>query len=253
MKKNRIQIAENKSFAAITEIFHSLMELLRNKYLYYGLLTLAAGAALNLASQTYLHNYMSEGKTLPMLSDLILDNIPYMEVSLIYDLFCLFPIFLVMIYTIHKKEYDRLPFFFVLSGIFYIIRGAFIVLTPFGNPPMFTGSDALFNGFSKYELGVYPSGHTGNVFLMYLLVKDKFYKKLILACAVIVIAALFLSRGHYSIDILSGLVFSYAIRSYGEKHLMKFAGGSVKKHKEVTLLGHPVVLRSQKEKHREIV
>jgi hypothetical protein len=88
---------------------------------------------------------------------------------------------------------------------------------------------------------------------MYLLVKDKFYKKLILACAVIVIAALFLSRGHYSIDILSGLVFSYAIRSYGEKHLMKFAGGSVKKHKEVTLLGHPVVLRSQKEKHREIV
>ena len=177
---------------------------------------------MNFASETYLHNYMSEGKTLPMLSDMILDNLPFYNVTLIYDIFCLVPVGLMLIYIVHKKEYNRLPMFLILIGIFYIVRGIFIVLTPFGNPPMFNGSDPIFKGFSKYELGVYPSGHAGNVFLLYLLVKDKSYKWLIFICLFIVIISLFLARGHYSIDVLSGLFFSYAIKAFGEKHLAMF-------------------------------
>ncbi len=219
---NRKSKKQNLLPAQISEALHSVKKVVKSKYLYIGILAIAAGAGLNFASETYLHNYMSEGKTLPMLSDLILDNLPYLNVSIIYDIFCLVPIVLVFIYFIHKKDYNRIPLFFVLVGIFYIVRGVFIVLTPFGNPPMFTGSDPIFKGFSKYELGVYPSGHAGNVFLLYLLVKDKSYKWLIFICLIIVIVALFLARGHYSIDVLSGLFFSYAIRSFGEKHLSMF-------------------------------
>ena len=207
---------------------HCLIPVIKSKYLYIGILSILAGAAMNFASETYLHNYMSEGKTLPMLSDLILDNLPFYNVSLIYDIFCLVPLVLVLVYFVQKKDYDRIPLFLVMSGIFYIIRAIFIVLTPFGNPPMFNGSDPLFHGFSNFELGVYPSGHTGNVFLMYLLVKDRGYKSLILICLAIVVIALFLARGHYSIDILSGLFFSYAIREFGEKHLAMFDLGSRK-------------------------
>lgn len=207
---------------------HCLLPVIKSKYLYIGILSVIAGAAMNFASETYLHNYMSEGKTLPMLSDLILDNLPFYNVSLIYDIFCLVPLVLVLSYFVQKKDYDRIPLFLVMSGIFYIIRAIFIVLTPFGNPPMFNGSDPLFHGFSNFELGVYPSGHTGNVFLMYLLVKDKGYKFLILICLAVVVVALFLARGHYSIDILSGLFFSYAIREFGEKHLAMFDLGSRK-------------------------
>jgi membrane-associated phospholipid phosphatase len=128
----------------------------------------------------------------------------------------------VLIYVVHKKDYNRIPFIIMMSALFYIVRGIFIVLTPFGNPPMFSGSDPLFNGFSKYDLGVYPSGHAGNVFLMFLLVKDRVYKWIILTCLVIVIITLFLAHGHYSIDIFSGLFFAYAIRAFGEKHLPVF-------------------------------
>lgn len=226
MRNFKNQSEEKNAFILISESFHSLIHVLKNRYFYIGLASIFAGAGLNLASQTYLHNYMSEGKTLPMLSDLILDHLPYLDVSLIYDLFCLFPILIVLVYIVHKQDYDRIPFFFVLSGIFFIVRGAFIVLTPFGNPPMFSGSDTLFNGFSKYELGVYPSGHTGNVFLMFLLVNNRFYKRLIMICLIIVITALFLAHGHYSIDILSGILFAYAIRSFGERHLMMFNLGN---------------------------
>jgi PAP2 superfamily C-terminal len=225
------QITKEKSslIRYLSGMLHSILPVIKSKYFYFGVLSVIAGAGLNFASETYLHNYMSEGKTLPMLSDLVLDNLPYYNVSLIYDISCLVPILLVLIYIVHKKDYDRIPMFLLLTGIFYIVRGVFIVLTPFGNPPMFSGSDTLFNGFSKYELGVYPSGHAGNVFLMMLLVRDKSYKWLIFICLVIVIVALFLARGHYSIDILSGLFFSYAIKAFGEKHFSMFDLGKRKK------------------------
>ena len=223
---NHINKGKNRLFSYTSEMLHSIIPVIKSKYFYIGILAIIAGAGLNFASENYLHNYMSEGKTLPMLSDLILDHLPFYNVSLIYDVFCLFPILIVLIYFVHKKDYNRIPFFLLMTGIFYIVRGIFIVLTPFGNPPMFNGSDPLFHGFSNFELGVYPSGHAGNVFLLFLLVKDKSYKLLIFTCLVVVVAALFLARGHYSIDILSGLFFSYAIKAFGEKHLAMFYLGT---------------------------
>ena len=212
----------------ISETAHQLFLLLKSRYFYLGLLAIFSGLELNVASQTYLHNYISEGKTLPMLSDLILDNLPVINVSLIYDIVALLPIILTIVYVFHKKAYSRIPFFLLMVGIFYIVRGVFIVLTPFGNPPMFNGSDPLFHGFANYELGVYPSGHAGAVFLLYLLVKNKTYKWIIAICLIVVILALFLAHGHYSIDILSGIFFSYAINAYGEKHFYMFDLDKVK-------------------------
>ena len=217
---------DNKSVSFPFRFLESLPLVLRTRYLYISLICFFAGAALNIASQTYLHNYLSEGKTLPMLSDLILDNLPVMNVALYYDIFALIPIIVVLIYIVHKKDYNRIPFIILMSALFYIVRGVFIVLTPFGNPPMFSGSDPLFNGFAKYDLGVYPSGHAGNVFLMFLLVKDRGYKWIILICLILVMITLFLAHGHYSIDILSGLFFSYAIKAFGEKHLQMFDLGN---------------------------
>lgn len=234
---NRINKEKNSLLTYTSEMLQSIIPVIKSKYFYFGILAVIAGAGLNFASETYLHNYMSEGKTLPMLSDFILDHLPFYNVSLIYDISCLIPILLVLIYIVHKKDYNRIPLFLLLTGFFYIVRGIFIVLTPFGNPPMFNGSDPLFHGFSNFELGVYPSGHAGNVFLMFLLVKDKSYKWLILICLAIVITALFLARGHYSIDILSGLFFAYAIRAFGEKHFVMFDLGNRKESERLKVAG----------------
>ncbi len=204
-----------------------LIPLLKNRYFYFSFIALIAGIGLNNASQAYLHDYISKGKSLPILSDFILDKLPFMNVSIIYDIFGIISISLAVIYIVHKKDYNRTPFILLMIGIFYIVRGIFIVLTPFGNPPMFNGSYPLFHGFANYELGVYPSGHAGNVFLILLLVKDKVYKWLIGISLLIVIITLFLAHSHYSIDILSGLFFAYAIRSFGQKHFLMFEiGGS---------------------------
>ncbi|MCU0456477.1 MAG: sphingomyelin synthase family protein [Bacteroidales bacterium] len=212
-------------------IFSSLVPLLKSRYTWIGLLSIIAGAGLNFASQAYLHNYMIEGKTLPMLSDMILDNVPVIDLSLVYDIFCLVVLAAVITYVIHRDQFNRVPYIMFLCGIFFIIRGIFIVLTPFGNPPEFNGSDPLFNGFSKYELGVYPSGHVGNSFLMLLLVYDKVYRYILWFCLAVIIITLIFSHGHYSIDILSGFFFAYAIKAFGDKYLTMFI---LPENKEVT-------------------
>jgi membrane-associated phospholipid phosphatase len=230
---DQVTTGRKRPLEFIAEIIKSLLDVLKSKYFYIGLLTLGAGAALNLASQTYLHYSVNEGKTLPMLSDLILDNLPVLNVSIFYDLFCLVIFATVAVYIIHRDDYKRIPFILLLCGIFFILRGIFIVLTPFGNPPEFNGSDPLFNGFSRFELGVYPSGHVGNSFLLLLLVNDKGYRKIMALWLAVIIISLFFAHGHYSIDILSGFLFAYAIKSYGDKHLTIFDLGT---HKADTII-----------------
>ena len=213
---------KRKVISSLSEIFNSFIPILSSWYFYVGLISLIAGMELNFVSQSYLNNYVNEGRSLPGLSDLILDNLPFYDVSLLYDLFSIISVIVVVIYIVHKKDYKSIPFFLLMCGIISIVRGIFIVLTPLGNPPLFTGSNTLFNGFSKYELGVYPSGHVGNAFLLFLMVKNRWYKCIILFCLLIIIISLFLAHAHYSIDILSGLFFAYALNSFGERHLKIF-------------------------------
>ena len=225
---DQIKTEKRKFGFFISEIGTSLLLLLKSKYFYIGIVSAIFGACLNFASQTYLHHYISEGKTLPMLSDLILDNVPVIDLSLVYDIFSLVVFAVVVIYLVHKKDLNRLPYILLLCGIFYIIRGIFIVLTPFGNPPEFQGSDPLFNGFSIYELGVYPSGHVGESFLLLLLVNNKVYKYILSFCLAVIIITLIIAHSHYSIDILSGFFFAYAIKAFGDKYLKAFELGKVK-------------------------
>jgi membrane-associated phospholipid phosphatase len=212
----------SKLIPSVSGIINSVIPIFRSWYFYLGLLSLIAGIELNFVSQTYLNNYINEGKSLPMLSDLILDNLSLYDVSFLYDLFSFISVIVVLIYIVHKKEYKSIPFFLLMCGILEIVRGIFIILTPLGNPPMFIGSNTLFNGFSKYELGVYPSGHVGSAFLFFLMVKNRWYKCIILFCLIIIIISLLLAHAHYSIDILSGFFFAYAIYSFGTKHLKMF-------------------------------
>lgn len=197
-----------------------IIKLLKNKLLYLGLIMLLTGIQLNFISQSYLHQSMLEGQNMPALSDLILDNLPYWDIDFIGDIFSLFSIIIFAVYIIHKKQIDRVPYFLVLIGIFQILRAAFIVLTPIGNHELFDGTEGLFGGFSNIELGVYPSGHLGAAYLYFILTRNPTYKRILLLSALIIMISLLLSRSHYSIDLLSGMIFAYAIKCFGDQKLL---------------------------------
>lgn len=216
------EIRRNIVVLKLSEIAREFLKLLKNKFFYIGAVVLIIGIELNFYSQEYLLNYMPNGKTLPVLSDLILDNIPLWDIDYLYDIFSIFSLIVLIIFVIHKRKYNSIPYFLLLSGIFQIVRGFFIVLTPFGNPMGFDGTDGPFSGFTDIELGVYPSGHVGTAYLYFLLVKAKPYRYILLFSVLVIIIALFLSRGHYTIDILSGIFFAYAIKCYGDRHLLQY-------------------------------
>ncbi len=197
----------------------SILSLVKNKYFYLSIIVLGTGVYLNMLAQEYLHYYMIDGQTLPVLSDLILDNIPYLDIDYLYDIFSVVGLIVFISYVIHYSQYDKVPYFLILAGIFNMVRAIFIVLTPFGNPPMFDGTESIFNGFSNYEIGVYPSGHTGVSYLYFLMARKMSYRIVLLMSFMVIVVSLFLSRGHYSIDILSGIFFAYAIKAFGDRHI----------------------------------
>lgn len=200
---------------SLTEI----KKLLKNKYLYLSIIVFLMGVSLNFLSQTYLHYYINvEKANLPVLSDLILDNIPYQNLAYFYDIFALLSVMFFIVFIIKRKQYKKIPYYLFVFGLFFSLRSIFVILTPLGNPPSFKGENHFLKGFSKYSLGTYPSGHTGGTFLQCLFAKG-FFRILIFFICLGIVVCLFFSRGHYSIDILSGVLFSYALYCFGEKHL----------------------------------
>jgi hypothetical protein len=200
-------------------VWQGAVLLLRNWRFYVAAAVLLAGIHLNFMSQSYLHAYIShDGRSFPELSDMVLDNIPMLDVDYLSDLASLLASLVFAGFVIHRQRYRDVSLYLVLCGAFHLVRGVFIVLTPFGNPPGFDGTDGLFNGFSKYELGVYPSGHTGIAWMYFVLATDRRYRIVLFGCLVVIVIALFLSRSHYSIDVLSGIFFAYAIKAYGTKY-----------------------------------
>ncbi len=107
------------------------------------------------------------------------------------------------------------PFYLVVFGIWQYLRAAFIILTPLGDP---TEERSGLFASAPYHYGFYPSGHTSNTLFAYLFCNGTIART-ILAILFILMAALIFGHAHYSIDIFSGVIFSYAIVKYSEKQL----------------------------------
>jgi membrane-associated phospholipid phosphatase len=176
------------------------------------------GIYLNQVSSVWLRDHF-EGK-LPVLNDVILDNLPYYRIQWLYDLIPMIAIILFCIYT-YRFEIEKTPYFLLIFGISQIMRAIFICLTPFGSPSYGMDPLKLLDTIS-FRYGLYPSGHTGTVFLAFLLAKKKKYKVFFLALSLLVVTTLLLARGHYSIDIFSALIFAYALYSLGKNRFEKF-------------------------------
>ncbi len=190
-------------------------EFLKHKQFYVGLFIFIVSIVLNILDSWYLLG-VYPGQ-LPVVYDLILNNIPYYNVAYLYDLFLILTVILFAVFIFHKKDENKIGYYLFLFGAYYIIRSFFLILTPLSNPA--GNYNQIFNGWF-FSIGVYPSGHVGTCFLILLLTKGV-YRYLIFLLFLGVLISLFLSRGHYSIDILSGVIFSFAVFAFGQKYMKK--------------------------------
>lgn len=186
-----------------------IKKLFKNKYFYIILILLIFAYILGNYSEKYLYLKTLKSQSDKLDNDLILNKIPIYNISFIYDWGILLSILFFVIFIYKKKNYTKIPTYLLGLSLLMILRSIFIFLNPIVGPSDVTDC-TTFHSFSKYQLGSFFSGHTSSAFLLFLF-SDGYYKFIQLLFALIIIVSLFFSDGHYSMDILGGIIISYAV------------------------------------------
>lgn len=155
-------------------------------------------------------NYAAE-KASNSVTDIILDNVPRMDVEGIFIygaiLFGLFVTILLI------KEPEQIPFIVKSIALFVFIRAVFISLTHIGpilqQAPL--TSNIVFRNL-MFGADYFFSGHTGLPFLMALSFwGSKRLRNIFLAISIIFGASALLGHYHYSIDVFAAFFITYGI------------------------------------------
>lgn len=171
-----------------------------------GLLLLAFSLFINYCANVYVAFSASAA-----VSDLILDNLPVIDVDFIFlegfIIFILFIIFLLI------REPRKIPFVLKSIAVFIFIRAIFISLTHIALPPehSFLDLGKILQGFTSGN-DLFFSSHTGLPFLMALVFWE--YKKIRLIfifSSLIFAASVLLGHLHYSIDVFAAYFIAYGI------------------------------------------
>ena len=166
--------------------------------------------ALSIVSNFYAGNFATSSVSNPV-TDIILDNVPVVNVDFIFVEGPLLLWLFVGVLLIVRPE--RIPFVLKGLALFILVRSGFIILTHIG--PFPTRSKFDLNGLMQsFTFGgdLFFSGHTGSPFLLALM----FWKEPRLRVTFLVATALFgtavlLGHLHYSIDVFAAFFISYGI------------------------------------------
>lgn len=140
----------------------------------------------------------------PVARDIFLDNLPTLDVALLFFLAIFFMGSVAIVLSILNPR--RAPFILIATGLFFAIRAFFLILTHLSPPNieyyrgLSTGTDLFF------------SGHVGYSFLLALMFwKNRFLKILFIALSIAMAALVLLGHLHYSIDVFSAYFIVYVI------------------------------------------
>lgn len=155
----------------------------------------------------------------PIVPDLFFVLTPHLPgTEYLPDLILLLAIFSFILLVL-PKHLDKIPYYFTTLGLGYLSRALFLSLTPMGNP----AGEAPFGLLPVILHGMFPSGHIMLILLLFLLTEGEIrgVKLWIGILVLLEIITLILSRGHYSIDIIGGLMVAYIVKDICEKHQQK--------------------------------
>ncbi len=145
-----------------------------------------------------LAKYYADQFSGPIIPDLVLDNIPYVNTDFFFYQGAFILIALVLLLLIRMPRY--IPFTFASIALFYFVRSGFMVTTHLPAASAISGNDLFF------------SGHTGLPFLFSLIFwKYKIPRYVFMVSSVIAGVAVLLSHVHYTIDVLGAYFITYTI------------------------------------------
>lgn len=108
--------------------------------------------------------------------------------------------------------------------IMYIARAIIMIFTPLMRP---TGVDMPSHGFFREymtQLGMFPSGHVALIATMYFDISGKKYeilKKIMYFILIFSSIFMIISRGHYTIDVIGGVMLGYIVVNEYKNYLKR--------------------------------
>lgn len=179
--------------------------------LIFGILVICLGFLVNFFSANYIHY-----KNLDCIEknpDILLDQFTKPHPYFMLATEVIIVIALIIFLGLNYQDRESLINTMILFGLFNILRGFFLPLTIMGG----LQSESLLSNYVTFDKGLFPSGHTA--LILAFLFNTKRYKALFIVLSLFVMAGLIISQQHYTIDILSSVLFIYAIKSFMEKHI----------------------------------
>jgi len=195
----------------------SIMQDKEYRKLVISLLVVFSGAAMILTSDFVIRTYFPNR---PLLDDVMFRILPYWPwLAKVADGIIVAGMFVVAIFT--QGKLSRMSQVLFAFGFMMFFRGILNAVTPIGDP---SGDTTVYGFLERYPLvGMFPSGHTASLVLEYWLLKlwdvGATWKLFFLLLIIAEIFVLLVTHGHYSIDIVGGIVLGYfavvAAKRYG--------------------------------------
>jgi len=161
----------------------------------------------------------------PIVPDLLFDllpNIPFL--AYLTDPIMAAAIVLIIYYACNQGR-RHMGFYFFTVGIMYVLRAPLMILTPLGRPTGNLDSYGIFEIFGLKQHGMFPSGHVALAAIFYFMIDGKRQSGFKWALGMLCIAeiiTLILSRGHYSIDIVGGVMQAFVVITVMSRYKERF-------------------------------
>ncbi len=179
--------------------------------IFVSIIFLALSLVLNHITSTY-----TDESTGPYVQDILLDNIPVVNVNFVVNEVVWALIYFVLFLLVLRPS--RIPLVAKNVALFIFIRSLFTVLTHLGSIPdhSFLSQRDYLSGLATGH-DMFFSGHTGMPFLFALLFwKERWIRFVFLAFSVVFGVSMILGHLHYSIDVFAAFFITYGIAHLGK-------------------------------------
>lgn len=183
-----------------------------------GILALAASSYFNtLMSDLIQRRYPDR----PIVPDLLFDVLPFVP----WLEFATDPLvaasIVIILYVAFAVDRTRAAQYFFAVATGYVGRGIMAIMTPLGRPTGNLDTYGLGALLGIYQHGMFPSGHAYLAAVIYFLIDRAAAPRLKTAAGVLAIAEIvttLLSHGHYSIDLVGGVMLAYLTHHLTSRH-----------------------------------
>ncbi|MCX6793274.1 MAG: phosphatase PAP2-related protein [Candidatus Falkowbacteria bacterium] len=158
----------------------------------------------------YANSYVANNAS-NYVTDIILDNIPVIDVHLIFSEGAI--LFIIALIAIFSYEPKHLPFAVKSIAVFILVRSFFMVLTHLAPPlgEIYINPGDLISQISSGN-DLFFSAHTGLPFLMaFIFWEQKKLRYFFFSCSLVGGIAVLLGHLHYSIDVFSATFIAFGI------------------------------------------